>query len=175
MADQLISRLEAVPTASEWRLAMGGFASGVTIVTSWRDGAPVGSTVSAFSSVSLDPPLLLVCLALGNPLCAPIAAGKVFGVNILAYDGQDLAKRFAFAPESERFVGQAFHSIGRGAPQLDQAQVFIDCILHSSVIAGDHLVVVGQGVRTEQISSAPPLLHHRGAFATLAEAPRSAG
>jgi flavin reductase (DIM6/NTAB) family NADH-FMN oxidoreductase RutF len=168
MADQLVSPPETVPNASEWRAAMGGFPTGVTIVTSWRDCMPVGSTVSAFSSVSLNPPLLLICLALDNPLCAPIADCKVFGVNILAHDGQDLAKRFAFAPEAERFQGQAFRATGRGAPQLDQASVFVDCVLHSSFVAGDHLVVVGQGARAEHHAPRPPLVHHRGAFANLA-------
>ncbi|CAN7335958.1 flavin reductase family protein [Phenylobacterium sp. LjRoot225] len=168
MADPLASLAETVPSPSEWRLAMGGFASGVTIVTSWREGGPVGATVSAFSSVSLSPPLLLICLGLKNPLCAPIAASKVFGVNILGDDGQELAKRFAFAPEAERFEGLPFRRTGRGAPQLDQASVFIDCVLHESIIAGDHLVVVGRGVRTEHPSPRPPLVHHRGAFANLA-------
>jgi flavin reductase (DIM6/NTAB) family NADH-FMN oxidoreductase RutF len=167
MADQLISPAESVPSPADWRLALGDFATGVTIVTSWRDAVPVGATVSAVSSVSLKPPLLLVCLNLDNPLCATIAACKVFGVNILADDGQELAKRFAFAPEAERFQGQTFRKTGRGAPQLDQAAVFVDCVLHSSFTAGDHLVVVGQGVRTEHQSPRPPLLHHRGAFANL--------
>jgi 3-hydroxy-9,10-secoandrosta-1,3,5(10)-triene-9,17-dione monooxygenase reductase component len=168
VADQLMSDVDTLPSASEWRLAMGGFTTGVTVVTSWRDAMPVGATVSAVSSVSLKPPLLLICLGLDNPLCGPIAACKVFGVNILADDGQELAKRFAFAPEAERFEGQALRRTGRGAPQLDQASVFIDCVLHSSFTAGDHLVVVGQGVRTERGSPRPPLVHHRGAFAALA-------
>lgn len=169
MADQLISPRLPELTATEWRAAMGGFASGVTVVTSWRDGAPVGSTISAFCSVSLKPPLLLICLDLSNPLCAPIAECGVFGVNILAQDGQDLAKRFAFAPEDERFEGQAFRVADGGAPQLDAASVFIDCLAHSITTAGDHLIVVGQGLRTDQRGARPPLLHHRGAFGRLAD------
>ena len=174
MADQLVSAPPAELTAAEWRAAMGGFPSGVTVVTSWRDGAPVGSTVSAFCSVSMKPPLLLVCLDLSNPLCAPIAACGVFGVNILAHDGQDLAKRFAFAPEAERFDGQSFRHVEGGAPRLDAAPVFIDCTLHSSFTAGDHLVVVGRGLRADRRASQAPLIHYTGAFAALAPAGRPA-
>lgn len=172
MADQLVSTPSAELTAAEWRAAMGGFPSGVTIVTSWRDGAPLGSTISAFCSVSLKPPLLLVCLDLSNPLCAPIAACGMFGVNILAHDGQDLANRFAFAPEAERFEGQAFHHVEGGAPRLDAAPVFIDCALHSSFTAGDHLVIVGRGLRTAHRAPRAPLIHHTGAFATLTSSGR---
>lgn len=168
MAGQLVSAKSAELTAAEWRAAMGGFPSGVTIVTSWRDGAPLGSTVSAFSSVSLKPPLLMICLDLSNPLCAPIAACGVFGVNILAHDGQDLAKRFAFAPEAERFEGQAFRHVEGGAPRLDAAPVFIDCAVHSSFTAGDHMVVVGRGLRTDHHTPRAPLVHYRGAFTALA-------
>jgi 3-hydroxy-9,10-secoandrosta-1,3,5(10)-triene-9,17-dione monooxygenase reductase component len=167
MADQLISPALPELAAAEWRAAMGGFASGVTVVTSWRDASPVGSTISAFSSVSLKPPLLLICLDLSNPLCAPIAACAVFGVNVLAHDGQDLAKRFAFAPEDERFEGLAFRAADGGAPRLEAAPVFIDCVLQSSAVAGDHLVVIGRGVRTEIAAPRAPLIHYRGAFATL--------
>ena len=167
MADQLVSTPSAELTAAEWRAAMGGFPSGVTIVTSWRDGAPLGSTISAFSSVSLKPPLLLICLALSNPLCEPIRASGRFGVNILAHDGQDLANRFAFAPEAERFEGQAFDHIEGGAPRLDAAPLFIDCALHSIFTAGDHLVVVGRGLRADHRAPRAPLIHYTGAFATL--------
>jgi 3-hydroxy-9,10-secoandrosta-1,3,5(10)-triene-9,17-dione monooxygenase reductase component len=172
MADQLVSTQAAELTAAEWRAAMGGFPSGVTIVTTWADGVPLGSTISAFSSVSLKPPLLLVCLDLSNPLCAPIAASGRFGVNILAHDGQDLANRFAFAPERERFEGQAFGCVEGGAPRLDAAPVFIDCALHASFTAGDHLVVVGRGLRSDHRAPRAPLIHYSGAFATLASAAR---
>lgn len=71
------------PTPDEWRAAMGYFPSGVTIVTTWEQDAPVGATVSSFCSVSLEPPLLLVCLDRANPARGPIERSEVFGVNIL--------------------------------------------------------------------------------------------
>jgi flavin reductase (DIM6/NTAB) family NADH-FMN oxidoreductase RutF len=156
------------PTAAEWRAAMGCFPSGVTIVTSWRDGAPVGSTVNAFCSVSLDPPLLLVCLAHANPICEPARRSGVFGVNILPHEGgADMAMRFAVTPEADRFSGLGYRSVEAGAPQLDLAPVFIDCALEAEYPAGDHVILVGRGLRTDHADAAPPLLYHRGAFPGL--------
>jgi len=162
MARQLAAVDLPPPSPAEWRAAMGSFVTGVTVVTSWVDGAPFGSTVSAFASVSLEPPLLLVCLDLKNPMCAAIPACGVFGVNILGQDGTELARRFAFTPEPERFVGLDYGAVDAGAPQIAAAPVFIDCALHEAVTAGDHLVLVGRGLRTEVRESEPPLVYHRG-------------
>ncbi len=153
------------PTAAEWRAAMSYFPTGVTVVTSWRDGAPVGATVNAFCSVSLEPPLLLICLAHDNPLCAPLRRSAVFGINILPHeDGASLAMRFARDPEAERFRGLAYGSVGSGAPQLALAPVFVDCRLEAEHPAGDHAIFIGRGVRADHASFAAPLLYHRSAF-----------
>jgi flavin reductase ActVB len=155
------------PTPKEWRAAMGSFPSGVTIVTSWRDGEPVGSTVSSFCSVSLEPPLLLVCLERSNPVRAPIEACGRFGVNILGEEARDLALRFAATPEADRFADAAYRAAPDGAPQLLAAPVFVDCVVEHAHVAGDHVIVVGRGVRIEQASAAPPLLYHKGGFPRL--------
>ncbi|MDB5427485.1 MAG: flavin reductase family protein [Phenylobacterium sp.] len=162
MASQLTTA--PAPTPTEWRAAMGYFPTGVTVVTTWRRGAPLGSTVSAFCSVSLEPPLLLICLDRSNPCCSPVAECGVFGVNILADDSGDLARRFAVAPELERFEGQPFGSLEGGAPQLHAAPIFIDCVVETTSLAGDHFIVVGRGVRIERTSAAQPLLYHAGRF-----------
>jgi flavin reductase (DIM6/NTAB) family NADH-FMN oxidoreductase RutF len=157
------------PTPGEWRSAMGAFPTGVTIVTSWREDAPVGSTVNAFCSVSLTPPMLLICLDHSNPLCAPLRACGVFGVNILPHDGgRALAMRFSAAPEIGRFVDLDYCAANGGAPQLAVAPVFVDCVLEGVHPGGDHLIFVGRGVRAQHVSGAPPLLYHRGAFPSLA-------
>jgi flavin reductase (DIM6/NTAB) family NADH-FMN oxidoreductase RutF len=169
MAGQLSEALATEPTPAQWRAAMGAFPSGVTIVTSWRDGAPVGSTVNAFCSVSLSPPLLLICLDRSNPICAPIDACGVFGVNVLPHDGgRTLALKFSAAPEAERFEGLAYRASKGGAPQIDVAPVFIDCVVEAVHPGGDHLIYVGRGVRAQHVSAAPPLLYHRGSFPNLA-------
>ncbi len=162
----------AAPTPAEWRAAMGYFPTGVTIVTTWRDGKPVGSTVNAFCSVSLSPPMLLICLDHNNPITGPLKASGVFGVNILPDEGgRDAAMHFATAPEDERFRRYAYREEGGGAPQLEFAPVFVDCVLDSGTIAGDHVIFVGRGVRTEVVSPASPLLYHRGGFHKLPVAP----
>jgi 3-hydroxy-9,10-secoandrosta-1,3,5(10)-triene-9,17-dione monooxygenase reductase component len=151
---------------------MGYFPTGVTVVTSWRRDAPVGSTINAFCSVSLDPPLLLICLDLANPICEPVRSCGVFGVNILSAEGgRDLAMRFARMAEEERFNDLAWRAQDGGAPQLGAAPMFIDCRVQDIHTAGDHLVLIGRGVRTEHASSDTPLLYHRGAFPALRHAP----
>lgn len=146
---------------------MGYFPTGVTVVTSWDGNRPVGSTINAFCSVSLDPPMLLICLDRANPLCGPIETSRVFGVNILAEDGHGLAMRFATHPNTDRFAGHDYHRVGDGAPQLDVAPVFVDCVLEALYPAGDHFVAIGRGVRTDHASHAAPLLYHRGRFPRL--------
>jgi 3-hydroxy-9,10-secoandrosta-1,3,5(10)-triene-9,17-dione monooxygenase reductase component len=157
------------PTAAEWRQAMGYFPTGVTIATSWDGAKPVGSTINAFCSVSLEPPMLLICLDLKNPLVEPVRQSRVLGVNILCEDSHSLALHFAKNPETDRFATCAYHAVGRGAPQLDLAPVFVDCTVEAIHEAGDHLIVVCRGIRTEHRQGVRPLLYHRGRFAKTPE------
>lgn len=152
------------PTPAQWRAAMGRFPSGVTIVTGWQDETPVGSTVNAFCSVSLEPPLLLICLDLGNPALAPIERSGLFGVNFLAASHQHLARLFGRETEADRFAGLAFSARAGGAPQLEAACVFIDCALEQAHVAGDHKILIGRGLRIDDASGAAPLLYHKGVF-----------
>ncbi len=158
---------EAV-TPLEWRGAMARFASGVTIVTTWDGDRPVGTTVNAFCSVSLDPPLLLVCLGHANPALGPIEASRLFGVNILAAEHVDLAKRFGRDLGEDRFAEVELGCHEGGAPRLAVATSFIDCRVEQTHDAGDHRIIVGRGLRIGHHSDAPPLVFHRGAFPELA-------
>jgi 3-hydroxy-9,10-secoandrosta-1,3,5(10)-triene-9,17-dione monooxygenase reductase component len=162
MADSLTT--ERTVTPAEWRAAMGSFPSGVTIVTSWDADAPTGSTVSAFCSVSLDPPLLLVCLDRANPVLGPIEASGVFGVNILCEDSRDLAMRFGVASTQGWPEDAAYRAHPGGAPQLEAAPVFVGCTVEHVYPGGDHMIVVGRGVRIDHASAAGPLLYHKGRF-----------
>ena len=154
-------------TPKDWRAAMGYFPSGVTIVTTWDGETPVGSTVSAFTSVSLEPPLLLVCLDKSNPIRAPLERAGVFGVNILHEEGAQIARCFGGPDLTQRFDVHAHRAHPEGAPQLEAAPVFIDCVVENIHVAGDHLIVVGRGARIEHTSAATPLLYHKGAFPKL--------
>lgn len=158
------------PTPADWRTAMGYFPTGVTIVTSWQDRKPVGATINAICSVSLEPPMLLICLGSANPLLEPIRRTGVFGVNILDENSGDVALRFAKPPEDTRFDPYPFRSIDGGAPQLDVSPVFVDCALESIHAAGDHFVLIGRGVRTDRPAAVPPLLYHKSRFSKLPSA-----
>lgn len=156
------------PTPAEWRAAMGFFPTGVTIVSTWDDGEPVGSTINAFCSVSLSPPLLLICLDLKNPIRAALEHSRIFGVNILDHEGRHLARRFATDPLTGRFEAFAYRAEPDGAPQLQLAPVFIDCAVEDIHTAGDHVIVVGRGVRIAHNPSATPLLYHKGEYPRFA-------
>ena len=167
MARHLTQPSSPLPTPAEWRAAMGYFPTGVTVVTSWDGDRPVGSTISAFCSVSLEPPMLLVCLANDNPVRGPAAESGVIGVNMLGCEGGELAMRFADPALKERFEGLDWSAAEAGAPQLKAAPVFVDCAVEAIWDAGDHVVVVARGLRTEHTSQAAPLLYHRGRFPTF--------
>jgi flavin reductase (DIM6/NTAB) family NADH-FMN oxidoreductase RutF len=161
----------AAPSPLEWRQAMGCFPTGVTIVTTWdeRDGKPdpVGSTINAFCSVSLDPPLLLICLDLKNPIRLALERSRAFGVNILCSDSHGLAMRFATEPLTDRFDTLDWGAADGGAPRLHAAPVFLDCQVQDIHTAGDHLVIIGRGVGAHIDPQPAPLLYHRGAFPKL--------
>lgn len=154
-------------TPKQWRAAMGAFPSGVTIVTSWQNGKPIGTTISAFSSLSLVPPLLLVCMDYKNPALTPIEETKVFGVNILGCDSGHLALHFGKDPDADRFASINYRARAGGAPQLSDAPVFIDCTLEHSYEGGDHKIFVGRGIHIEHAHATAPLLYHKGTFPTF--------
>ncbi|HZZ88287.1 MAG TPA: flavin reductase family protein, partial [Caulobacteraceae bacterium] len=136
---------------------------------------PVGSTVNAFCSVSLDPPLLLICLDLKNPIREALETSRRFGVNILHEECSHVARRFAVDPLAGRFEEFPYRAAECGAPQLQIAPVFIDCAVENVHAAGDHLIVVGRGLRIEHTSAAVPLLYHKGQYPKLVgqEVPRA--
>jgi 3-hydroxy-9,10-secoandrosta-1,3,5(10)-triene-9,17-dione monooxygenase reductase component len=155
--------------AAALRAAMGHFATGVTVITA--PGAPPrGSTVNAITSVSLDPPLLLVCLKdTSRTLAALLAAGH-FGVNVLREDQQDLAHRFARRhPTPFDGVGHAAGA-ATGAAVLHDALATFECAVHDVADGGDHRIVVGRVLSVdhpEPHAAPPPLLFYRGAFTAL--------
>jgi len=163
---------QIAPSPAQWRQAMGCFPTGVTVVTTWdelEDGRPdpVGSTINAFCSVSLDPPLLLICLDLKNPIRRALERTRLFGVNILCADSHGMAMRFASEPLNERFLEFDWGSADGGAPRLHAAPVFLDCQVQDIHPAGDHLVIIGRGVGAHIDPQPAPLLYHHGAFPRL--------
>jgi flavin reductase (DIM6/NTAB) family NADH-FMN oxidoreductase RutF len=148
------------------RRAFGAFATGVTITTTrTRDGAPVGFTANSFTSVSLDPPLVLVCLAGSASSYPHFEAAEGFAVNILSAAQRGLSTAFA-TRGADKFAGVAWSEQATGAPVLDGAAAWFDCRMHEIVPAGDHAILIGRVVDFSATESAP-LGYCRGAYVTF--------
>jgi 4-nitrophenol 2-monooxygenase / 4-nitrocatechol 4-monooxygenase, reductase component len=148
-----------------FRHVIGHFTTGVAVVTTRHEGREHGMTASAVCSLSLEPPMLLVCASRRAPTQAAILAAGRFAVNILG-EGQDaIATRFA-GPREDKFAGVA-HRIGRlGVPLLADALARIECEVAESVVGGTHRVFLG-AVREAEVGDGAPLAYFRGGFGRL--------
>ncbi|MFF2654252.1 flavin reductase family protein [Streptomyces sp. NPDC058045] len=156
--------------AGQFRQAMGRFLTGVAVVTSCGPDGPHGTTVSSLASVSLEPPMLLFCLAHNSHSARTIGSTGVFTVNVLGRGQSELAGWFA---SSRRPLGSAGfagvpHRVGAtGAPMLDGAVVHLDCRVAQEVLAGDHSVFIGEVTGITFADSADPLAYHQGRLLSL--------
>jgi len=157
---------------------MAQFASGVTIVTAW-DGAqqPVGLTASAFTSVSLSPPLVLVCVAHNAQSYAALRAAERFAVNILAASQESLSNSFATSKtnSAEKFVGVTYRPGRLGLPVLDEAVAQIECSTVHAYPGGDHTIFVGRVEAAECRTESEPLLYFRGRYGRVAQPAQPGG
>jgi flavin reductase (DIM6/NTAB) family NADH-FMN oxidoreductase RutF len=150
----------------EFRGVLGRFASGVSVVTSkCKDGELRGITVSAFSSLSLNPPLILVCIDNRSSLVEHLGEGCSFAVNILGEDQETLSRRFA-SKEPNRFEGVGYKEGVSGSPLLDHALATLECKVVDNYAGGDHTIVVGE-VEAAALTDNKPLLYFRGGYAKL--------
>jgi flavin reductase (DIM6/NTAB) family NADH-FMN oxidoreductase RutF len=149
-----------------FRDVMGQFATGVTIVTTVVDGVPHGITANSFTSVSLDPPLMLFCLGKSSTNFDAFMTTSSFAVNILAVDQDKLSTHFAMF-EGDRFEGTKWDAWETGAPILEGVIAAADCTLETRHDAGDHVIIIGRALRSENLSEATPLVYHRGKYAGL--------
>lgn len=150
---------------AEFRHVIGHFMSGVAIITARHDGHDHGMTASAVCSLSLEPPMLLVCMKVGAPTQEAVYASGRFAVNILEEAQGSLAERFA-TPRPDKFDGVAFHDGPLGMPLLDGALASIECEVVESVRGGTHRVFHG-AVRHADVRSGSPLAYYRGRFGRL--------
>jgi flavin reductase (DIM6/NTAB) family NADH-FMN oxidoreductase RutF len=148
-----------------FRAVLGRFSSGITIVTvRGANGRDYGMTVSAFSAVSLEPPLVMVCIGEDSSLKPMIAEATHYGVSILASDQEPLSRRFA--AHGERFDGIGFARGENGVALIDGALAFLECRIIARHLTGDHTIVVGE-VEAASVEDARPLLYYRGGYAQL--------
>lgn len=156
-------------TGRAMRDVMGHFATGVSVVTA-RDtgGAPVGTTANAISSVSLDPPLLLACLARSSETLAAIRAERRFAVNILAAEQRHHSDRFAKKGDAVRSHEVEFDDHDLGVPVLPGSLATVVCEVEAIHPAGDHEIVIGLAHHLEHREpGAKPLLFYRGAYSEI--------
>lgn len=155
----------------DFRAAMSQWASGVTIVTSINNGARVGITASSLSSVSLEPPRILICLAKRLFTHQVVLESKAFAVNILAADQQDWGMRFAgLLPEDgDRFFDIETFTAETGSPLLPGVLSWLDCELSDVYDQGDHSILVGTVVAATASEVHTPLLYYHREWRVLAE------
>jgi flavin reductase (DIM6/NTAB) family NADH-FMN oxidoreductase RutF len=161
---------EAEFDARDLRRAFGNFATGVTIVTTLDAGGnPCGFTANSFTSVSIEPPLLLVNIAKSAFGCDAFAGSRGFAVNILARDQRDLSNRFA-AAGTDKFANQGWFAAVTGSPIIDDVVAWFDCEHFEQVDAGDHIILLGKVVQYDY-NTHSPLGFCRGAYVSFGMTP----
>ncbi|OLT18834.1 flavin reductase [Pseudonocardia sp. CNS-139] len=143
---------------------MSAVCSPVSVVTTCVRGQPFGTTVSAFASLSMDPPMVLVALDNRSDLLAAVGETRTFGLNVLSHDQAHLAVAFARKGGPAKFDGVAWSPDG-DVPRLLGTTGFLSCRVADVVPGGDHVVVLGT-VRTADTRPGPPLTYHARAFGT---------
>ena len=151
--------------SAEFRRVLGHFVTGVTIVTATdpADGEPCGLTANAVASVSLDPPLVLVCVDHAAESHDRILAAGVFAVNVLSEDQERLSRRFATWNTPHKFGGIPFHRAATGAPILDAALAWVECRIWATYPGGDHTIMVGEAVGGDAREGSP-LIYYRSGY-----------
>jgi flavin reductase (DIM6/NTAB) family NADH-FMN oxidoreductase RutF len=153
-------------TSSNFRQAMGSFATGVTVVTVDEGGEVHGMTANAFCSVSLDPMLVLVCVDQRARTHGHLHARKRFGINVLRSNQQAVSEYYARAAENHQHAeeaGASFERTTHGTPVLRGALAYLECRLHSAQPAGDHTIFIAE-VEDVVVREGEPLLYFRSHY-----------
>ncbi|WOQ69378.1 flavin reductase family protein [Microbacterium limosum] len=156
--------------ARRFRDALGHYASGLTVVTGTDEGEPVGFTCQSFSSVSIDPPLVMFSVMRTSTSYPRIAATGRFAVNVLAHDQHALSSRFARSG-TDKWSGVLWRPSPGGNPLIDDTLLWVDCDLWAEHEAGDHLIVIGRVRELSPLAAdgRGPLVFFRGAYRHLRE------
>ena len=157
----------------ELRGVMGRFATGVTVVTSRLDGELHGMTANALTSVSLEPPLVLVCIARSADSHDIIDKSGVFALSILGWDQEALSVHFAVKDPAgaHRLDDVPYNTGATGAPIIDGSVAYVDCRVVERFPGGDHTIFVGEVVDCGRLNDREPLIFFQGAYARLAGPP----
>ncbi len=152
----------------EFKNALKLWASGVTVVTAQTESLGLkGMTATSFSSVSMDPPQVLVCINKSADTGDAVLEGKTFAINILKAEQQEISNQFAGgASQEERFANVKWHKGETGSPVIDDALASIECTVVDQVLAGTHWVVIGE-VQNVECRSGEPLMYYNSAYREL--------
>ncbi len=151
-----------------YRSVLGRFASGVTVITARDvDERDVGMTVSAFCSVSLQPPLVQACVDRNASVYMPLERADRFCVNVLSATQEALSRRFATVESTHRFEGLGYTRRESGIVLLEDALAHLECRIVDRHAAGDHTLIIGEVEWAECDDKARPLLYYRGGYAQL--------
>ena len=154
------------PDQDAFRRTLGQFATGVTIITAVSDGEPAGVAANSFTSVSLDPPLVLFCVARTSTTWPRIERARKFAVNILGEHQEELSRLFA-TKGADRFGQTEWHIGVGGSPVLHDTIAYLDCEFWAEYDGGDHIIVVGRVLDLGTPHDAGPLLFFRGKYGRL--------
>jgi flavin reductase (DIM6/NTAB) family NADH-FMN oxidoreductase RutF len=154
---------EPVIGQEHYRATLGHFCTGVTIVTAVGADGPAGFTCQSFSSLSLDPPTVLVCPQKASSSWPRIEAAGHFCVNVLDEGQEELCRAFAKSG-ADKFSGVGWTPAGTGSPILTGVLAWMDCRLDSVLDGGDHLIAIGRVLELKVANPGKPLLFYRGGF-----------
>ena len=159
------------PDGAEFRRVLGQFATGVTIITAMDDDEPAGVAANSFTSVSIDPPLVLFCVGRDSTTWPRIERARRFAVNILGEHQQELSRLFA-TKGADRFGQVEWHLGVGGSPVLHDVIAYLDCQFWAEYDGGDHIIVVGRVLDLGVDHDAGPLVFYQGKYGqfTLSEA-----
>jgi len=153
---------------NQLRQVMGHFATGVTIITTFnKDGQMHGLTANAFTSVSLEPPLLLISVDKKAESWPAFEESKVFTVNILADEQEALSRKFAVSG-GNKFEGVAYRQGANGAAILDGTLAHIECTLYAAYEGGDHSIYLGE-IQEAEVREGKPLVFYRGGYRAIGD------
>jgi 3-hydroxy-9,10-secoandrosta-1,3,5(10)-triene-9,17-dione monooxygenase reductase component len=154
------------PDGADFRTVLGRFATGVTIITAMDDGEPAGVAANSFTSVSLDPPLVLFCVGRTSTTWPRIERARRFAVNILGEHQEELSRLFA-TKGADRFGQVDWHIGVGGSPVLHDVLAYVDCEFWAEYDGGDHIIVVGRVLDLGVTHDAGPLLFYQGEYVRI--------
>lgn len=148
------------------RQILGKFLTGVTVVTTIdQHDVPVGFTANSFTSVSLDPPLVLVCIAKSAGLSAVFRRASAFAINILSTEQEAISNNFARKDE-DRFAQIDWEVKSTGSPIIEGSAAWLDCDMHEKILAGDHIILIGK-IRAADKTERHPLGFYQGSYCAI--------